>query len=396
MVVSPAARPDDIRRRNLGLLLDHVHRDGALSRAELTQRLGLNRSTIGALVADLAALGLVTEHVPSGNERAGRPSHVVGPRSCGPYAIAVDVDADRVLSAAVALGGAVLARGEYRLDGHTKPREIIFAIVESISALRADVPDGWPIGVGVSIPGTIRRRDHHVDLAPNLHWADVEFGTELATQFTEPLSVKIANDADLGALAEHRRGAGRGYADLVYINGKIGVGGGLISGGNPVTGHDGLAGEVGHMMLAADGPLCRCGSRGCVETFIGEAALLKEAGRRTPPTRAAVDTVIEAARAGDPRACAAVRHVATHLGQAVGSLINLLNPELVILGGSLSDVLTIDRAAVEIEVERRAMSAPRGGVRLVPAGLGEDSSLMGAAELAFRALLEDPLIAAER
>src|ERR1700744_3489794 len=119
MARAPAARPDEIRRHTLGLLRDGVHRDGELSRAELTQRLGLNRSTIGALVADLTELGLVGEHVPTGNERAGRPSHVVAPLAGGPYAVAVDIEVDRVVVAAVGLGGQVLARTEDRIDDRT-------------------------------------------------------------------------------------------------------------------------------------------------------------------------------------------------------------------------------------------------------------------------------------
>lgn len=393
MAHTPAARPDEIRRRNLGLVLDQIHRDGALSRAQLTQRLGLNRSTIGGLVADLSALNLVEEHVPSGNERAGRPSHVVGPRSIGPYAIAVDVDADRVLTAAVALGGEVLARRELRFPlGGSRPPEVIRSVAVAVTALREEVGgDSWPVGIGVSIPGTIRRRDHHVEFAPNLQWEDVPFAAELAGRFTDPLAVDVGNDADLGALAEHRRGAGRGYDDLVYLNGKIGVGGGIIASGAPLLGHDGLAGEVGHMTLEADGPRCRCGSRGCVEAFIGEAALLRAAGLSTSPTRVGVDEVLDAARAGEGHALDAVREVGARLGQAVASLVNLLNPQLVILGGSLSGILEIARDVIEDEIAVRAMAASRRGVQLSSAGLGDDSSMFGAAELAFRPVLRDPL-----
>ncbi|HEX2549983.1 MAG TPA: helix-turn-helix domain-containing protein, partial [Nocardioidaceae bacterium] len=105
-----AARPDAIRRHNLALILGHVHRDGFLTRAELTQRLGVSRSTIAALVADLIELGLVTESVPTGGDRVGRPSHVVGPREDGPYVVAVDVDVSQVITAAIGIGGDVLAR----------------------------------------------------------------------------------------------------------------------------------------------------------------------------------------------------------------------------------------------------------------------------------------------
>ncbi len=396
MARAPAARPDEIRRHNLGLLLDQIHRDGELSRAELTQRLGLNRSTIGALVADLTELRLVGEHVPTGNERAGRPSHVVGPLAGGPCAIAVDIEVDRVVVAAIGLGGLVLARTEARIDDHTNdPDHVVGLLVESLPRVMADVPDGtWPVGVGVSIPGTVRLTDRRVEFAPNLHWEDVSLATMIAARMPDYLPVQVGNDADLGALAEHRRGAGRHCDDLVYLNGKIGVGGGLITGGAPLAGHDGLAGEVGHIMLDASGPLCRCGSRGCVETFIGEGALLRLSGRSAAPSRESVAEVLDAARNGEALALHGVRAVGVSLGRTVANLVNLLNPQVVIMGGSLGTVLDLARDDVERELARRAMTASRRGVELRTAGLGEDSSLFGAAELAFRPLLADPIGAA--
>ncbi len=395
MARAPAARPDEIRRHNLGLLLDQIDRDGELTRAELTQRLGLNRSTIGALVADLTDLGLVAEHVPTGNERAGRPSHVVGPRAGGPYAIAIDIEVDRVTCAAVGIGGHVLARREALIDSeHSTPEDVVALLDKEIAPL-ADAleADAWPIGVGVSIPGTVRRTNARIELAPNLHWHDIALASMLAEQFVPALPVLVGNDADLGAFAEHLRGAGRDRDDLVYLNGKIGVGGGVITGGRPLSGHDGLAGEIGHVTLDSSGPPCRCGGRGCVETYIGEAALLRLCGRTAAPSRESVAEVLAAARAGEPAALNGVRAVGVSLGRTVASLVNLLNPQVIIMGGSLAPVLELAQREVEVELERRAMSASRQGVELRTAGLGEDSSLLGAAELALRQLFDDPLAA---
>jgi predicted NBD/HSP70 family sugar kinase len=392
-VARAAVRPDEIRRNNLGLLLDHVHRDGDLTRAQLTRRLHLNRSTIGALVTELAELGLVSEHVPTGSERAGRPSHVVGPRIDGPFAYAVDVEVDRVVRAAVGIQGRVLARSESRLTGDGRdPAHVVELVVAGLAPLRALLPAGaWPVGVGVSIPGTVRRTDHRIELAPNLRWHDVSLEAMLAARLAARLPVSVGNDADLGALAEHSRGAGRGRDDLIYLNGKIGVGGGIITGGNPLPGHDGLAGEVGHMMLDSSGPPCHCGGRGCVETYIGEQALLRLSGRTGAPTRENVAELFSAARAGEPLACNGVRAVGVSLGRTVASLVNLLNPQVVIMGGSLSGILQLARREIEVEMERRAMAASRRGVELCSAGLGDDSSLLGAADLAFRPLLTDPI-----
>ncbi len=390
---SPAARPDEIRRHNLGLLLAQVDVDGELTRAALTQRLGLNRSTIGALVADLTSLGTLAEHVPSGSERAGRPSHVVGFRADGPYAFAADIEVDRVVCAAVGLGGRILGRREARIGADCRGAANVGQVIgAALPALADELPArAWPVGLGASIPGTVRRSDGRVELAPNLGWENEPLAELLADLVPVGVPVYLGNDADLGALAEHRRGSGRGRDDLVYLNGKIGVGGGIITGGNPLSGHDGLAGEVGHMMLDSSGPPCHCGGRGCVETYIGEQALMRLSGRSDPPTRESVADVFAAARAGEPLALNGVQAVGVSLGRTVASLVNLLNPQVVIMGGSLGDVLELARREIEVEMERRAMAASRQGVELRSAGLGDDSSLLGAADLAFRPLFTDPI-----
>lgn len=390
----PAARPDAIRRHNLGLLLGQIHRDGALTRAELTQRLGLSRSTIGALVADLAELGLVDERVPVGGARAGRPSHVVGPRADGPFAVAVDIDITHVTTAAVGLGGTVLARHVVATDPSPAPPEAVARhIVEAVPALQSQVGgDAWPIGIGVSVPGTVNRRDGLVEFAPNLVWRHEAFGAILGALAPPDLPVVIGNDADLAVLAEHLRGAGRGCDDLIYLIGRIGVGAGIICSGIPLSGHDGYAGEVGHNVVDASGPPCHCGKRGCVETYIGENALFALAGRRETPTEERVEALFADAVAGDERAAAAIRSVAESLGRAVASLVNVLNPQKVVLGGSLACVFRFAREDVERALDSYALATARRAVELCAPGLGTDSALLGAAELAFARLIEDPLV----
>lgn len=375
------------------MLLEQVHRDGELTRTELTQRLGLNRSTIGALVAELTDLGLIDERVPTGNERAGRPSHVVAPRADGPVAIAVEVDVDSVVTAAVSLGGDVLARYDHSLpaSGNT-PDGVADRIAADVDALFTSLPLGCrSVGIGVSTPGTVTPRGGRVEHAPNLEWHDEPFGAILSKRLPPGIRLSFGNDANLGALAEHLRGAARGFHDAVYLTGKIGVGGGVIVDGKLLSGAGGFAGEVGHMLLDPSGPPCHCGSRGCVETYIGEAALLREAGRWVPPSRESVAEVVRAARAGEPEALRGVRTVAIGLGRTVANLVNLLNPQVVITGGSLAAVLDLCRDEVEHEVEVRAMSEARRSVQLRTAGLGDDSSLIGGAELAFGPLLADPV-----
>jgi predicted NBD/HSP70 family sugar kinase/biotin operon repressor len=389
----PAARPDDIRRHNLAVILAQIHRDGPLTRAELTARLGLSRSTIGALVSDLTALGFVEESVPNGGDRAGRPSHLVGPHARGPFVVAVDVDVAHLTAAAVGIGGTTLARRTIaHEDCPPVPAQVarqIFTAVESLcTELGVTDADAGPAAIGVSVPGTVDRRTGWVGFAPNLGWRDAEFGG-LLDEIAVP--VVVGNDADLAVLAEHQRGSGRDCDDVVYLIGRVGVGAGIIANGAPLRGYDGHAGEIGHNVVDASGPPCHCGKNGCLETFVGDNALLELAGRGGAGTDGAAQQVFADARAGDDEALSAVRVVAEALGQALAVLVNTLNPQRVILGGSLADVLEIAREDVELSLDRHAMAAHGQTVQLFLPSLGRDSALLGAAEVAFAAVLDDPL-----
>jgi predicted NBD/HSP70 family sugar kinase len=389
VIRSAPARQDAMRRHNLALVLQQIHLDGALTRAELTQRLGLSRSTIGDLVAELSALGLLGESVPSGGPRVGRPSHVVGPRRDSPFVVAVDIDVNRVVAAAVGIGGRVLTRQALTTrPGPASPEEVTREIAEAVPILQQTVGGGArPVGIGISVPGTVERLTYVVGLAPNLGWHDAAFGA-LVQRAVPQLPVSIGNDADLAVLAEHSRGSARGYDDVIYLLGRVGVGAGILVDGRPLRGAGGLAGEVGHTILDPAGPLCHCGAQGCVEMFIGDAALVRLAG-----TDGDVEDVLRAAAKGEDTALKAVQSLAQSLGFAVANMVNLLNPRLVVMGGSLEDVLALAQEQVETALDQHAMAAARSMVELRASGLGEDGSLLGAAELAFGPLMADPLSA---
>jgi predicted NBD/HSP70 family sugar kinase len=385
-------RPDDIRQHNLSLVLSHVHRDGALTRAELTQRLHLSRSTVGALVGDLAHLGLVEEVVPSGGARVGRPSHVVAPNAHGPYAVAVDIDVAHVTVAAVGLGGVIAARVVVPTGSRpSRPERLVELIAEAIPRLQGTDPSlGRVCGVGVSVPGTVDLGTGRVGVAPNLGWEDVALGAMLEEALPAGVPVVAGNDADLAVLAEHQRGNARDCDDVVFLMGRIGVGAGIIIGGLPVRGRDGHAGEIGHNVLDPTGPECHCGQRGCIETFLGENTLLELAGRRLPRTDAKVAALFKDARNGDVDALRAIESASEPLGRAIAHLLNTLNPERVLLGGSLGEILELARPAVEAAVERYTFGGASPGVALLLPAFGGDSALLGAAEVAFTGLLADP------
>ncbi|WP_238017727.1 ROK family protein [Dactylosporangium sp. AC04546] len=385
---------EEIRRSNLGALLRSVHLHGAMSRADLTTSLGLNRSTIGALTADLAAAGLVSEEVPQEQRgRAGRPSLVVRPESEKVYVYAFAVEVDRIVGARVGLGGVLLDRHEAaRPRGEQDAAAVVAPIADFVRKMQAAAPaDARLIGSGAAVSAMVRREDGYVRLGPQLGWVDQPLGEALGEVIGDGRPVAVRNNADLAALAEHTRGAAVGCDNVVYLYGDAGVGGGIIAAGRPVTGHGGYGGEVGHMVVNPVGKPCSCGSHGCWETEIGEHALLAAAGRNPSAGREGIMAVVDAASRGDNSAQAAVRQVGDWLGFGVANLVNIFNPEMVIFGGTLREVYLASAAQVRSRLNRNGLPACREHVRLRTPQLGDDASLLGAAELAFEPLFADPL-----
>ena len=399
---SRGARSEDVRRGNLSTLLRYVHVHGPTPRSELTTVLGLNRSTIGDLTGELVAAGLLREETgrAEGDRRTassgGRPSHVVLPESRRVQVLAADVGVTHLTVARIGLGGVVLARRDrsYR-RGARRQRDVTATIAKVGAELLAEIELGAVVvGAGVAVPGMVRRRDGQVRQAPNLGWQDAPVGTVLAQAFGLP--VAVGNDADLGIRAEHVRGAAAGVDDAVYLSGHSGIGAGIIAGGVPLGGRAGYAGEVGHIVVNPGGLPCHCGSRGCWETECGEERLFELAGRAHGGGLAGVRGVVAAAAAGDADACAALEHVAGWLGRGTANVVNVLNPEVVILGGALKEILDATGDTVRAAFATAALAAPLEQVRIVTPHLGPDSTLVGAAELAFDPLLSDPLLELSR
>jgi predicted NBD/HSP70 family sugar kinase len=390
------ARSEDVRRGNLSTLLRYVHVHGPTARSRLTAVLGLNRSTIGGLTGDLAAAGLVREEAGRAASGGGRPSHVVSPQTDRVQVLAMDVGVTHLTVARVGLGGVVLSRRDSSWPRRTpNARSVTAALATEGAALLDEVGvDAVVVAAGVAVPGMVRRHDGQVRQAPNLGWRDVPLGHELADALQLP--VAVGNDADLGIRAEHVRGAAAGVEDAVYLSGHSGLGAGIFAGGSPLGGRAGYAGEVGHALVNPDGLACHCGSTGCWETECGEERLFELAGRPPGGGLAGVREVVAAASEGDARARSALLHVATWLGRGTANVVNVLNPEVVIMGGALEAVLVAAGDTVRAEFEGTGLAALVQQVRLVVPRLGADSTLLGAAELAFDPLLSDPLLELSR
>jgi predicted NBD/HSP70 family sugar kinase len=380
-----------VRRHNLGTLLRHVHAAGQLSRAELTSLMGLNRSTIAGLVGELEVLGVAERASPAGGTRqgAGRPSAGVRIAAGGPFVIAVDLGVDRAVVARVGLGGHIHRRAQAPVHSDGEAWQVGASVAALIRQVVEDAPPSAPlVGIGISVPGLVRRTDGLVRLAPNLEWHDVSFGGIVLAALGLDVPVSLGNDADLGAVAEHTRGACVGVDDLIYVSGNVGVGAGVITGGQRLRGFGGYAGEVGHLRFHPQGRLCHCGNRGCWETEVGAHAIA-EAIHCPPDKVAQLDEVLAGFGTPSPE----LRTTGTALGQGLASIINAFDPQMVVLGGYFSSLYRLVSAEVHAGLADLALPAPLESVTLTLPGLGSDSPLLGAAEIALEPLLVDPVAA---
>ncbi|MFV0374676.1 ROK family protein [Microbacterium sp.] len=370
-----------VRDRNLARLLRLVHVGGPLSRAQLTEATGLNRSTIGDLVSRLERAGMVREAAPTVTAgRVGRPSPVV---AASPHvvAIAVNPEVDAVEFAVVGLDRSIRDRVRVEQDEPPSPEAVAALIGERVAAWSSDsLRECTVSGIGVAVPGMVSIGDGVVRDAPHLRWRDVRLQSLLAADTGLP--VVVDNDATLGMLAEHLFGAARGYAHAVYLNGGAsGIGGGLVVAGNVVRGTGGFAGEFGQNRPGVIDPADRCSVDGVLEDEVSRARLLADAGL-VHADDARLATALR--RSGDSPEVGRQRRV---LATAIANAVNVLNPAVAVVGGFLATLVGADLDGFEDAVRAQAMPSNAADVRVRLAELAEDRLLMGAAEYVFETQL---------
>lgn len=377
------ATSEQLRQHNLSEVLGILHQEGPTPRSQLTSRTGLNRSTIATLVGELVDRGLAFEVDPTGNKQVGRPSPIVhvDPRT---VAIAINPEIDAISAAVVGLDGAITNR--VRIETSTIPtaEEAVATSASIIANLRAALPQpSSVIGVGVAIPGLVRASDGLVRLAPHLNWVDAPFGTMLAA--ATGLTVSVGNDASVGAMAEKLFGAGRGVEDLVYLNGGAsGIGGGIIAGGRLIPGARGYAGEFGHVRVNSTSGSYDDLESGSLESEVNRAELLAALGLASADADE-LEAALLASR--DPAIAKLVHRQLEFLSTSLRNIVNVLNPEIIVLGGFLSAILSVDPEFLISRVRAQTLSASFEELTIRPAELGSDLLFIGAAELAFENLL---------
>jgi predicted NBD/HSP70 family sugar kinase len=389
---SAPANQRSVRRHNLGVVLRHVADRGPRSRAAIAQDTGLNKTTVSSLVGELIAIGLLRETEIEQRGTVGRPAlpvELAGARVAG---LGLEIGVDYLAVRAADLTGAARHSAHAAVDNRGRAVGEVFEHLGELArgALDELAAAGVVTAGGVvGVPGLVDS-DGRLLVAPNLGWTGVAVPELLAEELgSGPLPLRAENEANLGAMAELWEGAARGLSDFVYVSGELGVGAGIVIGGELYRGSRGFGGELGHVCIDADGDLCACGSRGCVETRVALDNLLERAGLDRGAGAAAL---AERAEAGDERALAALDTAGHWLGVALADTFNLLDPRGVVIGGYLGRLADWLVPGIEDEIAGRVLAAKWGDATIVASALGAEAAVRGACALALRRVYSDPAI----
>src|SRR4051794_9957953 len=375
---------ESLRRLNRLRVIHALRDQGKISRADIARRTGLSRSTVSSLVADLQADGLVVERAEPGmayGAQGGRPPILLSFDASAGAAVGLDFGHSHLRVAVSDLAGAILAEREQPLDTDHEAREGLDAAADLVQDALADagVERERVIGAGMGLPGPIRQADGVVGSSAILPgWIGVAAGAEMHARLDLP--VMVDNDANLGALAEAAFGAGRDAGDLIYLKVSSGIGAGLILNGRLYRGSTGLAGELGHVLVDPDGLVCRCGNRGCLETLAATGALV-ELLRRSHGDEFTVASMLAAARDGDLGCRRVIADAGRAIGRAVATLLNVLNPELLVMGGDLAAAGDLLLDGIRESVGRAALPEAARTAEVVAGVLGERAQVLGSLAL---------------
>ncbi len=407
MVQHNSHRPGNqalVREINLSTIITHLYKHAPVSRSALAEITGLNKTTVSSLMQELLSYKFVRE-IGLSSAGTGRPAMLMALDPAAGFIVSCEIGVDFILVICSNFAAEVIWRQQETIEPGTKQEAIIANV---LAFLRQGIAVGRQaygilLGVAVGVPGLVDQETGALLFAPNLTWQDVPLRTILENDLQLP--VFVDNEANMAALGEYYFGAAQDYDEVLYISAGVGLGGGMVRYGQLVRGVAGFAAEFGHMTMDPEGKPCNCGNRGCWETQVSQAALfalirqaIVEQGQVSALfeldghhlRKLTMSMVVDAARADDPVALLALTQMGRHLGIGIASLLNALNPKLVVFGGVLSLAGEFLLPAVNAEVQRRALPWNERGARIVLAQHGFEASVMGGVATVYQAVLAQP------
>ncbi|MBV9604471.1 MAG: ROK family transcriptional regulator, partial [Solirubrobacterales bacterium] len=374
------------RQMNRLRIIEALYRRPASSRADLARETMLSRATVSTLIEELVRAGLVEENAAApagvaGETGVGRPPVLLSLVSGAAFAVGLDFGHQHIRVALCDLSGEPIVDDYSLAQVDHAPIESLDLAHELVrdALRRADVAPERLLGVGMGLAAPINAATGSLEANGILPgWRGIRPAAEMEARLGIP--VALDNDANLGALGEKAFGAARGVDHLVYIRLSAGIGAGLIFDGHPYHGFGGVAGEIGHVLSDPSGPICRCGNRGCLEAVASPVAVagLLERSLGAPIT---VPRLLELVAEGDRGARRAVADAGEAVGRAVSMLVNLVNPELVVVGGDLAQAGEVLLDPMTAAIERHSVAPAAAAVRIIPGTLGARAEVLGAAAL---------------
>ena len=391
----------NVKNINKHAVLDLIRfTPGGISRAGIAKEIGLSRAAVSTIVNDLIETGIIRDAAQRA-KTSGRPRTLLEVDPDAGYIVGIDMGASHIRVVLTNFGATALAEKEISIDIAKGPDFCISQTNDLLESLLAETGLTMSLisAIGIGVPGPIASEAGMVIAPPIMPgWDRFPIRGTLEKLWGRPVSVN--NDAELGALGEWAYGAGRGARDLAYIKVGTGIGAGLLIGGRIYRGSTGSAGEIGHLTMDNDGPLCTCGNRGCLEAFSGGHAIAQraleaiQAGKRTQlaqmkPSDVTAKDVAAAARRGDLVAQQIMAEAGEHLGVAMAGLVNIFNPDIVVVGGGVAQIGDLFLEPIRKTVTQRSLPAAANNVRITTAVLGRRSSSLGAVVQALSLAVHD-------
>lgn len=380
-----------MRELNQALILNLVRQEGHISRAEIAKRTNLSRSTVSNIINELIEAKRIYE-IEKGESRGGRRPILLELNYRSHCIVGIELATTSLHLLITDLRAVILYEHHEPFDITTGPdraTEHLTCVVNQ-ALTNAGIPREHVAGVGIGVPGPLTYATGKTIAPPIMPgWS----GVSLRERFSEALElpVYVDNDANLGALAEYRLGAAQGIRNVAYLYlGSTGIGAGLVLNGSVYRGEIGSAGEIGHLTIDEDGPLCSCGSYGCLEAFAGLPQLLSQAAALSGGHAQTLDQLIQQAHNKNEQILRLFMTSGTHLGVAVANLLNLYNPGLVVIGGPLAGAGDLLLETVRTTARKRALSISIEHCDIVTGLLGDHAVALGAASQIIHTVFSPP------
>ncbi|MEK5214249.1 MULTISPECIES: ROK family protein [Psychrobacillus] len=323
-----------VKKGNKSLVLDKIKYNSPISRASVASQVGLNKGTVSSLVNDLLEEHLIYESGPGESSGGRRPVMLLFNEKAG-YSIGIDLGVNYLLGVLTDLNGNIHTEKQITFK-NLNYEEIEIKLFETIEYLLKSTPESphGVIGIGVGVPGIVDK-DDNILLAPNLNWRNINLKEVLEERYNIPIIIE--NEANAGAYGEKNFGAGKDFENVIYVSAGIGIGVGLILNDSLYKGSNGFSGELGHMTIQAGGAKCRCGNEGCWELYASEQALVRQAEKLDIPSDMQdLEGLVTLAESGNDEIIALFEQTGDYLGIGINNIINIFNPQQVIIGNRLA------------------------------------------------------------